>query len=122
MIYCNAKLSRYEAHEWITYSYMKQTSDGNLKFKDWILSQDWSEVYCAVDSNEKAKCYQDLINGAMNDCFLVITVKRKSSEHPWINDKIRKKIALRKRIFKKEGRSKTWKKIKKTTKRMIKFH
>ena len=54
-------------------------------------------------------------------CYPVITVKKKTTENPWITDKIRKKIKQRKSVFKKQGRSKAWKKLKKLTVKMIKF-
>lgn len=58
----------------------------------------------------------------MDQCYPIVTIKRKSTEDPWITDKIRWKIRKRKAIFKKEGRSKAWKKIKKICVRMIKYH
>ena len=61
------------------------------------------------------------MDAAMTDCYPLVTVRRKSSEDPWINDKIRKKIRKRKAIFKSEGRSRRWKRIKKITAKMIKF-
>ena len=69
-----------------------------------------------------AVAYQGLINSALDKCFPVVTVKRKSTEDPWITEKIRKKIRQRQKVFKKQGRSKAWKKLKKITMKMIKFH
>ena len=90
---------------------MKQTDEGNLKFKNWVLSQSWSEIFEAKSSSEKAETYQTLMTAAMDACYPVVTVKRKSSEDPWITDKIRKKIRKRKAIFRKYGRSPAWKKL-----------
>ena len=69
---------------------MRQTEEGNLKFKDWILAQDWETIYSAIGSDNKATEYQNLMNYAMNECYPIVTVKRKSTEDPWITDKIRK--------------------------------
>ena len=69
---------------------MRQTEDGNLKFKNWILDQNWDSVYNAVGSDAKAQAYQDLMNHAMKECFPIVMVKQKSTEDPWIMDKIRK--------------------------------
>ena len=76
---------------------MKQTEEGNLNFKKWLLNQTWNEVYEAKSSLEKAKAYQNLMSGAMDACYPVVTVKRKSSEDPWITDKIRKNLGRGKR-------------------------
>ena len=32
VVHCSVELQRFEAFEWIMYSYMKQTNEGNLKF------------------------------------------------------------------------------------------
>ena len=119
--HCTAELKRYASYEWIPYSYMRQTEEGNLKFKSWILDQDWETIYSAVGSDNKAQAYQDLMNLAMKECYPIITVKRKSTEDPWITDKIRKKLKKRKVVFKKHGRSQAWKKLKKVTDKMIKY-
>ena len=50
VVYCSASLKRYEAYEWVTYSYMRQTDEGNARFKDWLLGQNWDEVYFAESS------------------------------------------------------------------------
>ena len=109
------------AYEWISYTYMRQTEEGNLKFKAWISEQDWNDVYSAESSDSKAEIYQKMTMSAMTECFPLVTVKRKSTDDPWITEKIRKKIRQRKKIFKKQGRSKAWKKLKKITTKMIKF-
>ena len=113
VVYCSASLKRYEAYEWVTYSYMRQTDEGNARFKDWLLAQNWDEVYFAESSTAKATAYQDIMDAAMSECFPVVTVKRKSTEDPWITEKIRKKIRKRKAIFKSECRSSRWKQFKK---------
>ena len=116
-----AELPRYQNYEWVSFSYMRQTDEGNLKFKEWILSQDWIDIYTPTCTNEKATNYQNLMNSAMSTCFPVVTVRRKTSEDPWITDKIRKKIRRRKALFRAQGRSRAWKKLKKVTTKMIQY-
>ena len=48
VIYCSAHLPRYQAYDWVTFSYMRQTESGNVKFKEWIVSQEWNEVVIAM--------------------------------------------------------------------------
>ena len=38
VIFCSVDLPRFQAFEWVTFSYMKQTEKGNNQFKSWILS------------------------------------------------------------------------------------
>ena len=66
------------------------------------------------NSDAKAEAYQALITSALDSCFPVVTIKRKSTEDPWITEKMRRKIEKRKAIFKKHGRSKAWKSLKKS--------
>ena len=57
----------------------------------------------------------------MSACFPIVNIRRKSTEDPWITEKIRRKIRQRKAIFRRFGRSKVWKNFKKVTDRMIKY-
>ena len=68
------------------------TEEGNELFKTWLVQQDWQGVLGASGSNNKAEKYQEMMSNAMRDFYPVITTKKKSTEDPWINDKIRKKI------------------------------
>ena len=64
---------------------MRQTEEGNLKFKECLTGQDWNSVFDAVSSYDKALVYQGLINGAMNNCYPLIRGK-KSTDDPWITE------------------------------------
>lgn len=61
------------------------------------------DVVTAEGSNNKAITYQAAVTEAMEECFLLITVRRKSSDCPWINRRIRKLISRRKGIYVREG-------------------
>ena len=52
--------------------------------------------------------------------FPLKTTCRKDTDPPWINDNIRRKIRRRRAIYRLEGRSGAWKKMKKDTERLIK--
>ena len=84
VVYCTAELKRFQAYEWITYTYVGQTGERNLLFKDSINSQDWNTIFKAVSSDEKALLYQLLIAEAMAKCYPVVTFKKKSTDDPWI--------------------------------------
>ena len=84
-IFCMAALEIYEAYEWITYSYSRQTEQGNELFKEWILSQDWQDIYSAESSDLKAELYQEKITAALSRFYPVITVKRKNRRRPLDN-------------------------------------
>ena len=110
--FVRADLERFEAFEWITYSYMYYNADSERDFGNWIRGYDWSEVLGKEGSNAKALAYQDIITGALTNFFLVITTRRKSTELPWINARIRRLIRRRRAIFKQYGRNAKWRRWK----------
>ena len=57
---------------------------------------------------------------ALETFFPKKTTRRKSMDLPWISNRIRKKIARRKAVFKYEGRLARWRRHKAITDRMIK--
>ena len=84
------------------------------------MTNDWTNVYLAPDSDTKAIAYQRHIDLAMARFFPVRHVRRKSTDLPWINRAVKKKIRRRKEIYRKEGRSELWKWMKRQTDEMIK--
>ena len=71
-------------------------------------------------STESAEELRKTLDGFLDAAFPVKTHTVRSTDDPWIYIGIRKKIRLRKRIFKKEGRSQRWKRIKHITEEKIK--
>ena len=104
---------------WLDYSYRycnKQSADN---FGAWLAAKNWADLRAAEGSNEKTGVYQREVNAALERCFPLITVRRRSTDPPWFNTRIRKKIKQSRCIYKREGRSAAWKRLKKTTERMI---
>ena len=79
----------------LTYSYRYFEKEAAQGFKDWTISQNWSDVYQAGTSNGKADAYQALINGALDLFFPRKTTMRNSSDPPWINGAVKKRIKQR---------------------------
>ena len=82
--------------------------------------EEWRDVLDAVGSQEKAVLYQKKINGAVENFFPLITVRRKSTDAPWINARIRKLIRRWKAEYRGHGRSASWKKMKKKVDHLVK--
>ena len=64
-------------------------------------------------SNGKAEAYQRLVDAAIAECFPLVTVRRKTTDLPWVNSRARRLIRRRKAIYRKEGRSNAWKRLQK---------
>ena len=117
--YVTTKLPRREEFEWVTYTYRHFTQEAEADFGSWVVMHDWSSVLQAVGSDNKAAAFQSDLDLAMDVFFPLRTTRRKSTDLPWINRAIKKRIRRRYKIYKKEGRSPLWKRLKKTTDRMI---
>ena len=74
-----------------------------------------------MDGNpsEMAKVLGETLDNAMSVFFPLITRRLRSDQDPWINGALERMIAGRKKIFKLQGRSKSWKKVKKRTEAII---
>ena len=117
--FVETSLPRMRPYVWMKYSYRYYNKDSEQEYGQWLAKQDWAAVLNAVGSNNKTKAYQDMVVGALEAFFPLITTRRKSSELPWINQRIRKRIRQRKDVYKKEGRSARWKRLKKITDEML---
>ena len=93
------KMPRKESYEWITYTYRHFSEENQAGFVEWLVGQDWADVFLAVRADAKADAYQSLIDAAMDRFFPVRTVKRKSTDLPWINKAIRRKIRRRMAVY-----------------------
>ena len=47
--------------------------------------------------------------------FPYVTTVRRSTEPPWINSAVKKRIKQRKAVYRREGRSAVWRRLKKVT-------
>ena len=76
----------------LTYTYRVRTPEAEADFRWWIVQQDWADVLLSRGSDSKAEKFQDTIEAALDTFFPTRTVRRKSTELPWINRAIRKRI------------------------------
>ena len=89
-------------------------------FGNWLVGASWDEVFLAKGSNAKALAYERIVNGGVAAHFPMKTTRRKDTDPPWINEKVRRKIRRRKAVYREQGRSPLWKSLKKATDRLIK--
>ena len=70
-----------------------------------LAAKDWSDVYQAQGSNQKTEAYQAEVVGALERCFPLVKVRRRSNDPPWYNWKVKRRTAQAKGIYRREGRS-----------------
>ena len=118
--FVEASLPKKEAYKVLKYTYRYYNEDSAKKFTAWAVGQDWEEVLCAVGSNAKAEAYQRMIEGAMDSYFPTITTVRKSTDPPWVNGAVKKRVKQRRSIYRKEGRSSRWRRMKAVMDKLVK--
>ena len=111
------ELPRSQKFRWLNYSYRKYTKEGDEAFGDWILGHEWGEI--KGDPSTMAAALGVMLDKAMEAFFPLITRRLRSDPDSWVNESLKKKIVRRKKIFKIQGRSKSWKKVKKRTEAII---
>ena len=62
-------------------------------------------------SNAKTEHYQGAVTVAMEKFFPLIMERRKTTDCPWINVRIKINIGKREDVYRREGRSEKWEKI-----------
>ena len=118
--FASATLPRHRTFEWVSYQYRFFNDQAVEEFGTWLAGRDWADVIEAESSNEKAEIYQKAVTGTLERVFPLITVRKKSTDCPWINARIQRLVAARKGIYRREGRSAKWRRLKKVTEELIK--
>ena len=101
------------------YTYIRKNEESLKRFDDYLEQQDWRTVVEARTASDKVAALHAVIENGMASCFEHKTSKRKTSEPSWVSKEIRTAIRRRRAIFKREGRSEGWKRMKKITNKMI---
>ena len=117
--FAKAFLPRNRTFEWISYQYRYYSPEAVDEFGRWLAGKDWVDVATAPGSNSKANIYQAEITDALEGIFPLITVRKKSTDCPWVNNRIRRLIAKRKGVYRREGRSGKWRRLKKLSEELI---
>ena len=111
--FVQSSIEKVRAFQILSYSYRYYNAECELEYGRWLAAQRWEDVTGAEGSNGKANAYQKLVGDALERIFPLVTVRRKLTDPPWYNAKIRKRITQKKGIYRREGRSPKWRKIKK---------
>ena len=93
--FLEAQLERVRKFEWITYQYRLFNEESEKLFGEWVINNDWSSVTSVAGSNNKANAYQGEVTDALDRFFPLKTTRKKSTDLPWINAGIRRRLAQR---------------------------
>ena len=115
-----AKIPRVPDYQIEKYSYIKQTDEGDRSFKECLEAANWESVTKETDPNTMTAALHAIFEDAMSKSYQIITTTRKSSQPQWINQYVLDLIDQRRAVFRREGRSLEWKRLKKRTRAIIK--
>ena len=119
-VHLYAKIPRVPDYTIQRYSYVKQTDEGDALLAEYFKTIDWTRVTSKVDSSAMVEELHVIFEQGISNSYKTISTTRKSNQPQWINQKIIDLIAQRRADFRREGRSDTWKKIRKKTRSIIK--
>ena len=105
---------------WRTYTTRPRSAASNKQFIEAFKKIEWPKILTGMSVDMKVATLTKTLNAMMDQFFPKKTYKVRSTDNPWISYAIRKKIRARKKIFRKEGRSKKWKRLKQRTDQAIK--
>ena len=111
--FVRGSLPRLRSFDWVSHQYRYYNDSSVDNFGKWLAAFDWAPLVQLPSSNLKAEFYQREVTAALERFFPLIRVRRKTSDCPWINGRIRRLIKKRKGIYRREGRSAKWRRFKK---------
>ena len=118
-----AALGNTHEFEWVKYTTRIITEEGRNRFVSFLTNIDWEQLMGdSICPDINTDRLHNKITSLNDICFPLKTRKIRSSDKPWINDNIRRKIKKRKREFFKNNMKRTerWSEIKKETTKAIK--
>ena len=78
----------------------------------WVQSQNWKEIYCEVDPNQKAEKFEKIVMNKVNLFFPEKSLKVNENDKPWSNKELIGLDRRCKREYNKNKKSEKWKKLK----------
>ena len=96
------------------------TESGMINMRNWMITQNWSQVYEAETAHGKAQALQTLLVQQFDKFFPEKTRKVSSQDQPWISHKLKHMDRKRKREYHKNRRSEKWHKMNKQFKKLVK--
>jgi hypothetical protein len=112
VVFFSASLETTIPVEWTSYESRKFSDEKAELFGQWLAGKDWSDLFQAQTSNQKADIYQEEMKIAMDKFFPLTRTKKRSDEDPWVNDQVRRIRKANKALFRREGRTEEWKRRK----------
>ena len=96
------------------------TESGMNRMRDWMINQNWPEVYEAQSAHDKAKALQLMLFQQFNIFFPEKTHKVNTQDQPWISHKLKLLDRKRKQEYHKNRKSEKWQRMNNNFKQHVK--
>ena len=104
IIAASASLPRQHRPVKSTFSFRPLSKKGTDSFKEMLLGTDWNAIKLPT-SSQSTVAYTAVVQSYIDACFPLKIRKTKSTDVPWFNERTRRSVAKKNRIYKKEGKS-----------------
>ena len=98
-------------------NYRPLPESGMLIYKQWLLSEDWSELYQIETAHEKADYLHSKLMLALDKFLPLKTLKLRQDDQPWVTKEIKDLDRRCKREYSKNKKSVKWKSLNEEFKR-----
>ena len=115
VVLVEAAFPKLHIYENIEFEHQPFSATGEKTFLEKLRQTSWKPVMDQDSPSEAVNELNNILDGLMSASFPKKIVKYRSCDPPWITKYIRRLVRRRKRIFKREGRSASWKKMKEVT-------
>ena len=109
--YVCSRLPKKEPIRWEVFSYRPYTEVGGDNFVRDVSNHNWDYVVSRPDANTMSVALQQVLDDLTEKHFPLKTIRRKESDLPWLDDRARSMIKKKAAVYKAEGNSPRWKKL-----------
>ena len=97
--FVQSSVNKVQSYKMLNYTYRYYSPEAEAEFGRWLAGMDWKDLLEAGSSNGKADVYQREMQAALCRYFPLVTVRRRSTDPPWFNQKIRKRMKQKRGIY-----------------------
>ena len=94
---------------WIRKTTRKRSDSADRRFGDEMRDTDWSFL-STTDPDVAVEQFERTLQKITDSYYPLITIRRRSNEDPWITNGIRRRVKRKRRLYRRCGRTRAWKK------------
>ena len=106
--------------KWVSVMVRKQTDRAVEEFGRRLASENWSEILPeGGDPNDLVDRFHEWSTAVTNELFPLRRIRKRSNEHPWVTNGVRRVAKMKRRVYRREGKSPLWKRLDEHQERLL---